>query len=95
MEGIFYPTRFGHTICIGAHDKHGHMTPNTSGWQALDFTAPGENITEASSIHPTMFTTEGGALLAAACVVGLLALIIQPARDIAKISSKCQTTIGH
>ena len=56
---------------------------NTSEGRALDFTAPGENLTGASSVHPSMFTTEGGTSFAAACVAGLLALIIQRARDIA------------
>ena len=80
---IPYPARFGCTICVGAHDKHGRTTPNTSGGQVLDFTAPGKNLTGASSVHPTMFMTGEGTSLAAACVAGLLALIIQCSRDIA------------
>lgn len=83
LKDISYPASFGHTICVGAHDKYGDTTRNTSKGRALDFTAPGENITGASSVHPTMFTTEGGTSFAAACVVGLLALMMQRTRDIA------------
>lgn len=88
LKEISYPARFGHTICVGAHDKHGETTGCTSKGRALDLTAPGENLTGASSVHPSMFTTGGGTSLAAACVAGLLALIIQRARDIAKSNAK-------
>ena len=83
LKDISCPARFGHTICVGAHDKYGNTTPYTTKGRALDFTAPGENLVGASSIHPSMMTTEGGTSVAAACVAGLLALIIQRARDIA------------
>ena len=83
LKNISYPASFGHTICVGAHDKYGNTTCNTSKGRALDFTAPGEYLTGASSVHPTMFTTEGGTSFAAACVAGLLALMIQRTRDIA------------
>ena len=82
LKDISYPARFGHTICVGAHDKYGNTTCNTSKGRALDFTAPGENLTGASSVHPTMFTTESGTSFAAECVAGLLALMIQRGRDI-------------
>lgn len=85
---ISYPGRLGHTICVGAHDKHGHTTPNTSRGHALDFTAPGDSLTGASSVHPSMFTTASGTSFAAACVAGLLALIIQRARDTATSNAK-------
>lgn len=80
---ISFPAGSGYTICVGAHDRYGNITPYTSKGRALDFTAPGENLTGASSDHPSMMTTGGGTSLAAACVAGLLALIIQHARDIA------------
>ena len=74
LKEISYPARSGHTICVGAHDMYGNTTPYTSKGHALDFTASGENLTGASSVHPSMFTTGGGTSLAAACVAGLLAL---------------------
>ena len=91
---ISYPGRFGHTICVGAHDIYGHTTPNTSEGQALDFTAPGENLVGASVVHPSAFTTEGGTSVAAACVAGLLALIIQRTGDIAEINSNAKKLSG-
>ena len=91
---IPYPAKFCHTICVGAHNKDGHTTLNTSGGQALDFTALGENLIGASSVHPAMFTTRGGTSLAAACVAGLLALIIQRTRDIADIKSNAELLLG-
>ena len=87
-EEISYPARSGHTLCVGAHDKHGNITPYTSKGRALDFTAPGVDLTGASSVHPSMFTTGGGTSFAAACAAGLLALIIQRARDIAASNTK-------
>lgn len=86
LKEISYPAKSGHTICVGASDEFGNTTRNTSKGRALDFTAPGVNLTGALSIHPTMFTTVGGTLFAAACMAGLLALIIQRARVIAKIN---------
>ena len=83
LKDISYPARFGRTICVGAHDRYGNTTCNTSEGRALDFTAPGENLMGTSSVHPTMFTTESGTSFAAACVAGLLALMIQRGRDIA------------
>ena len=92
-EGIPYPAKFCHTICVGAHDKHGRTTHYTSGGQALDFTAPGKNLTGASSTHPTKFKTGRGTSLAAACVAGLLALIIQRSRDLAEIKSNAKSLL--
>lgn len=54
----------------------------------MPLTALEEKVTGASSVHPSMFTTEGGTSFAAACVAGLLALIIQCARDITKSNEK-------
>jgi len=84
LEGIPYPARLGCTICVGAHDKYGKTTSCTGEGDALDFTAPGEDITVASSSHPTGFQTVQGTACASACVAGLLALIIQHARSRAK-----------
>ena len=94
LKEISYPARFGHTICVGAHDKHGRTTLNTSEGRALDFTAPGENLAGALSVHPSMFTTGGGTSVAAACVAGLLALIIQHTRNTAKIRSNAKQLSG-
>ena len=90
LKDISYPARFGHTICVGAHDKYGHTTPNTSEGRAIDFTAPGVNLVGASSDHPSMMTTGEGTSVAAACVAGLLALIIQHARITAEIRSNAK-----
>ena len=86
LKKISYPAKSGHTICVGAHGEYGNTTFSTSKGRALDFTAPGENLTGALSVHPIMFTTGGGTSFAAACVAGLLALIIQRVRVIAKIN---------
>ena len=90
LKEISYPARFGYTICVGAHDTYGNTTLCTSKGHALDFTAPGENLTGASSDHPSMTTTRGGTSVAAACVAGLLALIIQHARITAEIKSNAK-----
>lgn len=82
LKDISYPARCGHTICIGAHDKYGHTTSQTSRGRALDFTAPGEYLTGASSAYPSAFTTVSGTSMSAACVAGLLALVIQRGSEI-------------
>ena len=76
-ENLYYPGRFGSTICVGAHDSHCNTTNGTTKGQALDFTAPGDGLVVASSLHPTAYTIASGTSLAASCVAGLLALIIQ------------------
>ena len=94
LKDISYPARFGNTVCAGAHDVNGEVTSCTSKGRALDFTAPGKNLTGASSVHPSTFLTVGGTSLAAACVAGLLALIIQRARDIAQVNSYAKQLSG-
>jgi len=83
-----YPARLGYTICVGAQNKHGKVTPCSCEGDAVDFLAPGEDITAASSKHPTAFGVGGGTSCAAACVAGLLALIIQHGRSAATSSIK-------
>ena len=93
MQDIPYPARLGCTICVGAHDKYGKTTSCTGEGDALDFLAPGENITVASSDYPTAFKTVQGTSCAAACVAGLLALIIQHAKSVAKTIVKQQVIV--
>ena len=88
LKDVSYPARLGDTICVGAHDRYGHTTPYTSRGHALDFTAPGECLTGASSAHPSAFTTGGGTSVAAACMAGLLALIIQHGRNLVSSNVK-------
>ena len=76
-ENLPYPARLGRSICVGAHDNLCITTDCTTKGQALDFTAPGTNLVGASSLHPTAYAIESGTSCAAACVAGLLALIIQ------------------
>ena len=94
LKEISYPARFGRTICVGAHDKYGNTTPYTSKGHALDFTAPGQCLTGASSVHPSSFATGGGTSYAAACVAGLLALVIQHTRDIAVSNANTKQLLG-
>ena len=82
---VSYPARLGYSICVGAHDEYGDITPNTCTGPALDFTAPGVGYRGASSGHSRAFTTRRGNSYAAASVTGLVALIIQLVKDIAKI----------
>jgi len=65
--------RLGSSICIGAHDNHCSTTNGT----LRDFTAPGEELVVASSLHSTAYAIASGTSFAASCVAGLLALIIQ------------------
>ena len=34
---VSYPARLGYSICVGAHDEYGNITPNTCVGSALDF----------------------------------------------------------
>ena len=94
LKQISYPARFGYTICVGAHDKCCNTTPYTSKGYALNFTAPGQRLTGASSVHPSMFATGSGTSYAAACVASLLALIIQRTRDIAASNTNKKQLLG-
>ena len=82
---VSYPARLGYSICVGAHDEYGNITPNTCVGSALDFTAPGLGYKGASSGHSRAFTTGRGTSYAAASVAGLVALIIQLMKDTAEI----------
>ena len=87
LSDVSYPARSGNSICVGAHDEYGNITPNTCIGPALDFTAPGIDHEGAGLGHSRAFTIERGCSFAAASVAGLVALIIQLMRDTAKIKS--------
>ena len=92
---VSYPARLGYSICVGAHDEYGDITPNTCTGPALDFTATGVGYRGASSGHSRAFTTGRGNSCSAASVTGLVALIIQLIKDTAKIEVNANQLKGY
>ena len=81
-DPIWYPAKCGDAISIGAHDHNKNRADFSPVGQRLDFLAPGDMITSSTKGSPeAVDTTLSGTSLAAPAVAGLVALLIQRARE--------------
>ena len=81
-DSIWYPAQSGKTISIGAHDHNNNRASFSAVGQRLDFLAPGAQMLSPTigKLQSTAFSD--GTSLATPAVAGLVALLIQCAREV-------------
>lgn len=85
-SNIAYPARFGHVLCVGGADPHGHAAASSSTGRELDFLAPSENILGAFHRSTMKAIAKSGTSVAVPCVAGLIAVLLAHFENSAKIT---------
>lgn len=80
-DPIWYPAKCGDVISIGAHDHNKNRADFSPVGQRLDFLAPGVKILSSTRGRPGATSISDGTSCAAPAVAGLIALLIQHARE--------------
>jgi len=80
-DPIWYPAKCGDAISIGAHDHNKNRADFSPVGQRLDFLAPGVKILSSTKGSSKATSTSDGTSCAAPAVAGLVALLIQCARE--------------
>ena len=81
--GIASPASLPNVIAVGALDKYGYPAQfNNAGQKEIDVYAPGEKVSYPHERHNSVYAEGDGTSCAAPAIAGIVALILQHARDI-------------